>query len=195
MLDILMPGMNGIELGKKIREMCPEAVLVYLTTSKDYAVDAYSVYAYQYIVKPVEKESFERMMNKFTESHDEKAGHSFPVKTSDGVKTVFYGSILCAECRGHVVYFHLTTGETITSSHIRIPFLQYIAPILEDARFVTPHKSYAVNLDHASRLEKQTFLMADGSEVPISRNNYQKIKSEYLDHVSQKVSADREVKI
>ena len=57
-LDIIMPEINGIDLGKKIHEKYPDAALVYVTTSTDYAIEAFSVYAFQYLLKPIRSENF-----------------------------------------------------------------------------------------------------------------------------------------
>ena len=52
-LDVIMPGMSGIELGENLRDVGVSAPIIYLTTSKDYAVDSYNVRAFHYLVKPV----------------------------------------------------------------------------------------------------------------------------------------------
>lgn len=55
-LDIIMPEMNGVQLGKEIRKRNAEAFIIFLTTSKDYALESYSVKAFAYIIKPAKKE-------------------------------------------------------------------------------------------------------------------------------------------
>jgi len=54
-LDIIMPLMNGIDVGAKIREKDENAIIIYLTSSTDYAIKSYSVFAFQYLLKPVSK--------------------------------------------------------------------------------------------------------------------------------------------
>ncbi|MCI2062725.1 MAG: LytTR family DNA-binding domain-containing protein [Eubacteriaceae bacterium] len=185
-LDIIMPELNGIDLGRKIHEKYPDAALVYVTTSTDYAVDAFSVYAFQYLIKPIRSEDFFGMLDTFLKRSDAETGSSMAVKTKDSTETVFFNMISHLECRGHVIFFTLTDGRTIETAHIRVPFLTYAAPLLGDPRFVSTHKSYIVNLDHVSRLAASDFYMQGGDIVPISRNNYSAIKKTYLDHISQK---------
>ena len=55
LLDIIMPGPNGIQTGLQLRELSNSGEIVYLTTSSDYAVDSYSVRAFYYLLKPLEK--------------------------------------------------------------------------------------------------------------------------------------------
>lgn len=56
LLDIVMDGMSGLELGQRIREYNERAVIIYLTTAKEFSLDAFSVNAFSYLVKPFEKE-------------------------------------------------------------------------------------------------------------------------------------------
>ena len=54
-LDIVMPETDGIELGKWLRSMGYGGKIIYLTSSEEYAIDSYSVRAFNYILKPVDK--------------------------------------------------------------------------------------------------------------------------------------------
>jgi len=186
LLDIMMPEINGISLGKKIRDSGSDAAIVYMTTSRDYAADAFSVYAFQYLLKPLEQQAFFEMMDSFLKLKHAEAGHSIAVKTADGTENVFFSEISHVECQGHIVVFKLNSGQHVESSHIRIPFLDYIKALLDDGRFVSTHKSYVVNMDSVSRLTTQNFIMADGTMIPVSRRNYQNVKKSYLDHISSR---------
>ena len=57
LLDINMPGMDGITLAARIKELRPETAVVFLTAYKKYAFDAYSVHPAGYLLKPVSKET------------------------------------------------------------------------------------------------------------------------------------------
>ncbi len=58
-LDVMMPEMSGIQLAEVLRSRGEHAEIVFLTVSRDYAVDAFSVYACGYLLKPVSKEQFD----------------------------------------------------------------------------------------------------------------------------------------
>lgn len=187
-LDILMPNISGIDAGKKIRETDADAAIVFTTTSADYALDAYSLYAFQYILKPIAKNDFFGMMDHFLISHKKAAAVSFPVKTSEGTVNVHLNTISHIECRGHTAVFLLADKSSVTSNHIRIAFTEYIAPLLADGRFVITHKSYAANMDLVARLSSQALTMSNGMTVPVSRKNYPAVKQKYLDYVSAGIS-------
>ena len=58
-LDIIMPGLDGIQTGMELRKMGDGGEIIYLTTSSEYAVDSYTARAFFYLIKPVtEKKLF-----------------------------------------------------------------------------------------------------------------------------------------
>ena len=62
-LDVLMPGVNGIETAQEIREYDSAMKIIFLTSSAEYAVESYTVNAYFYQLKPIWPESFYRLMD------------------------------------------------------------------------------------------------------------------------------------
>lgn len=71
LLDIVMPEQNGIEVGLSIRKLDGLGLIVYLTTSPDYAVDSYLTNAFHYLLKPVR---WEQMVSVLGPGH----GHPGP---------------------------------------------------------------------------------------------------------------------
>lgn len=62
-LDILMPGVNGIDTASEIRKLDNNIKIIFLTSSAEFAVQSYTVGAYFYQLKPIWKESFFRLMD------------------------------------------------------------------------------------------------------------------------------------
>ena len=67
-LDILMPGMDGIELGVRLRELGYDGSIIYLTSSTDFAIDSYKAEASDYILKPVIPDAFLHAFDKVVSS-------------------------------------------------------------------------------------------------------------------------------
>lgn len=63
-LDISMPGENGMELARSIYLISPSTDIVFITSHREYAVDAFEIYAFDYIIKPVLKERVERTIKR-----------------------------------------------------------------------------------------------------------------------------------
>ena len=89
-LDIIMPDMNGIELVQALRRKNPEAYIIFLTTSKDYALESYSVKALSYLIKPAKKEKITAELSDCF-SHIRKPRQRFVIKCASGTTSV------CAE--------------------------------------------------------------------------------------------------
>lgn len=62
-LDILMPGLNGIDTGRRLRQLGDGGEIIYLTTSNDFAADSYDVHAFFYLLKPVEERHFFQVLD------------------------------------------------------------------------------------------------------------------------------------
>ena len=56
LLDIDMPGMNGLELARRIRDMHPDTAVIFLTGYSEYALDAFQLHASGYLMKPINRE-------------------------------------------------------------------------------------------------------------------------------------------
>ena len=63
-LDCIMPEMNGIELGNALKMRDNAGLLLYLTTSPDFALDSYRVEAFDYLLKPVDRDLFFQSLDK-----------------------------------------------------------------------------------------------------------------------------------
>ena len=62
-LDIIMPGMNGLEVAKRLRTSNSDFSLIFLTSSKDFALPAYEVHPYGYLLKPADYEGFSQLLD------------------------------------------------------------------------------------------------------------------------------------
>ncbi|MHA7966876.1 response regulator [Paenibacillus sp. CAU 1782] len=64
-LDIEMPGMNGLDAGKQLSGLCPDAEIVFVTAYHQYAVQAFDARAIDYLLKPVAKERLEETLQRY----------------------------------------------------------------------------------------------------------------------------------
>lgn len=181
LLDILMPVIDGISVGEKIRENDETAIIIYLTTSEDFAVKSYRVAAFHYLLKPVEQKMLFAVLKKAIDRIDSERSKSLLVKTKDGITAVPHHRIIVAEYVNRTVNYHLSDRSIITSVTLREPFDTVAKQLMRDNRFIQPHTSYVVNLRFIRSITNRDFVMANDSLVPISRNRYAEIKNAYLD--------------
>lgn len=169
-LDVVMPGLSGIQLGEHLREMGSSGIIIYLTISPEYAIDSYSVRAFQYLVKPVKPEKLFRVLDDAVAILEKERNACITVKSREGLRRVRLDEILYAELADRTVHYHLTSGERLDSTTIRGPFQEEIAPLLADPGFFLCGASFAVNLFYVTAVEKGCLLLDGGRRVPLSRS-------------------------
>ena len=110
-LDIIMPVIDGISLGKKIREQGLKNQIIYTTTTKDFAFDAFSVDAMNYLLKPVtEKDVFEIIDKKRTDN----TSKYILLESQNNIFRIDLKQIKFCEARGNYVYWYLMSNKIIT---------------------------------------------------------------------------------
>lgn len=118
----------------------------------------------QYLHIPFRPEQLTALLDRATEP---EYGPVIPVATAMGLRALPFADIEYLECTHHVVHYHLASGEDVASLSLRVPFSEVAKPLLADARFLQPHRSYVVNLAAAAQLSSGELWMRSGARVPI----------------------------
>ena len=145
-LDIMMPDINGINLGIKLREENYTGIIIYLTASKDYALDSYKAKAFNYILKPIAADDLYKTLDDALKDFSNKADRFIIVKTKEGNSRISLNNILYIQLNKRILVYHLTDGSTLESIYLRIPFADAIQDLLLDKNFVQCGAGIAVNL-------------------------------------------------
>lgn len=185
-LDVIMSKRTGIDIGTLIRNMIDEDnVIIYITSSDDYAFEAYGVHAARYLLKPVEEELFTEALD-YAVSRISKntKDEMYTVKTKDGLVSVPYSRIEYIENYSRILNINLTDGRKIQSIFIRKSFIEETREIAEDNSFIQVHKSFLVNLRYIDRLAPDNIIMESGARIPVSKARAGEVKKEYLKFVS-----------
>lgn len=185
-LDIVMPMVNGLELGKEIRRLDREAQIIYATTEPQFALQAYAASPINYLVKPIEEQQLFDTLDLAISKADFAEEQTFTVKTGDGLRVIKLSELTCCEYRAHAVTFYLKNGEAVISRTIRENFPEYSAPILQDKRFLQCHTSFVVNLRWVERFAKDSFTLWGGRVVPIAAKQYPVVRDSYMDYLMAK---------
>ena len=129
LLDVVLSGTNGIFLAKRLRLADPDAVVVFISSSAEYAAESYDVKAFYYLLKPV---SEEKLFEVLTDAAAiiKKRQLSLIVKTQDGTEHLLFAEICYAELRARRVRYvcknRIVTGLQLTGS-----FKDAVLPLLE----------------------------------------------------------------
>lgn len=182
LLDIVMPGLSGLEAARRLRARGKGETVVFLTSSADFALDAYRVGAMQYLVKPVDVKELCQVLDHALELIARKASKTILVSTVRGRENLPLASIVYVECRNHILTYHLADGTVLPGRTIRTSFEVAMAPLLQEQNFIHPHKSFILNADFVERLTSQVFVMQGGAEIPVTKSRYSQARSRYLQY-------------
>lgn len=162
MMDIEMPGINGMEAAKRLRYMDREVVLVFVTNMAQYAVKGYEVDALDFIVKPVSYSDFSFKMKRVLYALQMKNGSQITIQMQGGIKRVTSDEILYVEVTGHTVQYHLLQENiTVRGS------LSKVEEQLGESRFLRCNNCYLVNPRHIKEVKGHSVLVGT-DELQIS---------------------------
>ncbi|MCI8634985.1 MAG: response regulator transcription factor [Eubacterium sp.] len=184
-LDIVMSGMTGIDLGNEIRRHNSNSIIIYVTSSDSFALDAYEVHAVRYLLKPVGESKFFEALDYALTHLEEKKEAVYLVKTKEGLESIPYAEIEYIENSSRKLEVHLADGKKITSIYIRKSFEEETKELIHAKSFIYVHKSFLVNLYHVRRLNQSNVTMKSGVNIPISKKCLLDVKKEYLLFISE----------
>lgn len=173
-LDIMMPGLSGIDLGIKLRDNGYDGIIIYLTSSKDYALDSYKVKALNYILKPIVPVDLFSTLDDALKSIAAKTDRSVIIKTKAGNIKVSINDILYIELCKRILVYHLADGSTLESIYIRVPFSEAVQEFTIDKNFVQCGNGIVVNISLVSQV---------GSEEIVFNNTRKEIFSKKIINV------------
>jgi DNA-binding LytR/AlgR family response regulator len=185
-LDIVMPMVNGLELGKEIRRLDREAQIIYATTEPQFALQAYAASPINYLIKPIEKQQLFDTLTLAISKADLTEDQTFAVKTAESMRVIKLSDIICSEYRNHAAIFRLANGEEVSSRTFRENFSEYCASILRDRHFLQCHTSFIINLRRVERFAKDSFTLYGGKIVPIAAKQYPAVRDAYMDYLMAK---------
>ena len=177
LMDIYMDGMTGVEVVQKIREMDEAIPIAFTTTSTEHTLESYRLSVLKYLEKPVRQKDINDLLHLVKLQRD--SAPRLAIRQNGAAQRLLLSELLYLEQKGHHVMLSRKDGSVLQL----YGKLSDLLPQLEGQPFFCPHKSYCVNLAFVRGIneEYQSYEMADGKKVPISRSNRTKAKRAYED--------------
>lgn len=179
-LDIVMPTINGIQLGQTLRDVGVDSKIIYLTSSEEYALDSFRVRAFDYILKPIEKETFYTVLDEAIASIHIKKDKVLVVKTKESSTRIAFDSILYAELSKRGVVYHLVGNKTVKSTTLRTTFTEAVKELLTDKRFVLCGASMVANMHHIAAVENEGFVFMDTDRVFLGKKACRELRAAWI---------------
>ena len=166
-LDICMDGMNGIEAARRVRQRSARCLIVFLTTSREYAFDAFPVHPFDYLIKPYRPEDLARVLAsafRFMSESETQVEIRLPRQSI----LLAYSQIAAVASHGHTVDIFTVPGACLKSSQT---FAELEAALRGDERFLPCNRGVLVNMDEALKLDGDSILLTDGLRFPLRQRN------------------------
>ena len=187
-LDVRMEGgMDGIELAARLRKADPQLVIVFVTTSREYALEAYRTHPFDYLVKPYTHEQLRGVLaDALAARASEEPKAELPVPY--GSVSVELGRIVSVEARDHDTMFVLEGGEELRST---MAFSQALVSVAGDPRFLEVNRGVVVNMDHVVSVEGATLTMDTGARLPLRKRDRSALSLAITRHLVSRVGGRR----
>ena len=167
LLDIEMPGMDGVSLAKRIRAEDDRVSIVFITGYSDYIAEGYDVSALHYLVKPVSERKFEEVLERALARRQRKE-RTVVLKTGTETVQVSLSRVLFLESVRNYVTVHTEGDHSYT---VRGTLSHFEGEL--DNRFLRVGRSYLVNLTKLRRITRTDMIFSDGSALPVPRGYYE----------------------
>ena len=178
-LDVVMPGQNGMDVAKEIRQYDTNMKIIFLTSSPEFAVESYSVGAYFYQLKPIWEESFFRLMDAVLAECEKKKKNSLILRSKDGITRIDLQQLEYCEVLGRKLLFHLENGAVLESAG---SLDDLAGQLMQHSNFFRPHRSFLVNMEYIQNISSRSIKMVNDAEIPIPHGKCSEIKNTYMEY-------------
>lgn len=166
LLDIEMPGMSGLDL---VRSLDSNPIVIFTTSNRDYAADAFELNVADYLTKPVAPARFVQAIERAREIFGSRSStvqmqdeEFLFFRDSNIIRRLAIEDILFAEAMGDYVKLHTTEKMYAVHTTLREAEGKLAAP-----RFLRVHRSFIVQVGHIDSLEGTTLIVGRNS-VPVA---------------------------
>lgn len=177
LLDIYMPEKLGTTLAREIRDMGSTSRIVFLTSSRDHALEAFRLEAAQYLVKPVVEAELFAVLDKCFQEIEEEARKYLLFKVDGRIRRVSLADILYCEAQGKRQCLHLTGGEHLV---LNLTMGEIWGLVLDYPEFTKVGISYIINMNHLDTLNAREAHLDNGHSIYLPRGSYGILRENYF---------------
>ena len=177
-LDIYMPGMNGIEIAQKMRTSMKDTKIIFISSSNEHYPEAYDVFAFNYILKPLNREKLNRILDQVLMDIAKACRQQITFSYKAITYRVFCRDIQYIESRDKIILFYME-NKSILRTYAK---MADILKQLPGEVFIRCHQSFAVNVFHAAEIGENFFRIGQ-SAVSISKKYLKPSKDKYFTYL------------
>jgi len=184
-MDIYMPDKKrdsyplGMEAAKALRNMNYKGKLVFLTTSKEYALEAFDVEALQYMVKPVSEDKWFLVLNSLLKDIEEERKKYILLRIEGRLVRVSLNDIVYCEAQGKTQWLYLING---TRHLLHMTMTEIYEQLSRYQEFVRLGVAFIVNLGYIKSLNAKEIQMDNGRNIYLPRGTYKDLREQYFSY-------------
>jgi len=175
-LDVMMPGTNGLDAARELRSFDAAADIVFLTSSPGFAYESYGVHALDYLLKPIRAGMLFSILDRLA-LREQKPQDGFTLKCGSTLTRVPFSQLAYVEVINKRLYFNLTDGRMNEAAG---SLKDYEALLLARSEFMRVGRSYVVNILQIRELSPSGIITFSGKSIPIPRRLYPQIQKDYM---------------
>jgi DNA-binding LytR/AlgR family response regulator len=173
-----MNGINGVETAKKIRAVNSDTYIIFVSSSDDFYREAYDLYAFNYLIKPLKKEKLTGVLDRAIKDLNKDDNQVIRFSYDNRLHTINCSQLLYITSDKHNIYFHLLNNQTLKAYGKIDDFIAQLPAKV----FLRCHQSYIVNLKHVTQMTSSEFIVGE-NKVPISRKYSTLSRKNYRDQM------------
>lgn len=176
LLDICMPGISGTEIAQVIRNRQDDAEIIFLTTSTDFAIDAFALKATHYVVKPFSQNQFDEALDRAMKKLVNQKSYKLILRTENGsIQAVNAEEILYIESVQYDRVVHTRHGQYKETRRSLTRLQEELEQLLPE-QFIQPYRGYVVNLAAIRTITSKEIILQDGTPILIKSGDFRKLR-------------------
>ena len=178
-LDIEMQGINGIQTAEKIRESDTNVIPIFITTHVSFISETLRVGAFQFLIKPIQRYDFDQDFKRALEKH-KISRYIYKIQCKESIFALEVKDIMYIEVCGRHLCLHANEGQYEFPGAL-LAEEQKLLPY----NFVNCHQAFLVNMSYIKRIDTDSILLKNGTEIPLSKHKRAHVKSKFNQYLSE----------
>lgn len=179
LMDINLPGMNGMECVKQLREIDDTVLVVFVTNLSQFAVDGYEVKAFDFVVKPISYYNFSLKLKRALSHLSSLNNYELIISTKDKKYFININQLIYIEIRNHTIIYHLVNEEIKGSGTLKSLYTN-----LKKHHFAFCNQCYLVNLAFVKGID-DGFLLINNEKIRIASSRKKSFMQELTAYIGE----------
>lgn len=184
LLDIEMPGMGGMALAARVRELLPEVLIIFITSHMEYVLDAYELSVFRYVPKAALQERLPHALLDAAAMVEVQLRESYIIQNQSRLERIPLQNLLYIthEGKNALLVTDLPGAEGEKNACYRVrKTLRQVYEELDEKEFFFIDRGCIVNLSRIMSIREESCILKDGIRLPVSQSRMPGLKERLLE--------------